>query len=130
MAHAHAPTQRPRHFASDTYAPICSAAFAAIQAVNHDHAIAYGDDQYTAKSVEAVRTCLSAPTAEIFFVSSGTVGNALTLASMVQPFQSVGMGPPHTPESPTVVTVGGTTNRCSFFLRCLFLDPVPHLSPP
>lgn len=92
MAHAHAPTTRPRHFASDTYAPICSAAFAAIQGANHDHAIAYGDDQYTAKSVEAVRTFLSAPNAEVFFVSSGTVGNALTLASMVQPFQSVGMG--------------------------------------
>ena len=83
-------SSKPRHFASDTYAPICPQAWAAMEAVNRDHAVAYGDDQHTAKSVAAVRAFLDAPTCEVFFVSSGTVGNALALASMVQPFQSVG----------------------------------------
>ena len=94
-------SSKPRHFASDTYAPICPQAWAAMEAVNRDHAVAYGDDQHTAKSVAAVRAFLDAPTCEVFFVSSGTVGNALALASMVQPFQSVGsllIRPPAIPD--------------------------------
>jgi threonine aldolase len=53
------------------------------------HAIGYGDDAWTAKARDAIRALFEAPGAEVFFVFSGTAANALALAQICKPYNSV-----------------------------------------
>ncbi|MFM9850673.1 MAG: threonine aldolase family protein [Hyphomicrobiaceae bacterium] len=79
-----------QQFASDNNAGICPAAFAAlIEANAAGHAVGYGDDAWTAKAKEAIRALFEAPSAEVFFVFNGTAANALALAQICKPYNSV-----------------------------------------
>lgn len=79
-----------QQFASDNNAGICPAALdALIEANAAGHAVGYGDDAWTAKARETIRDVFEAPSAEVFFVFSGTAANALALAQLCKPYNSV-----------------------------------------
>jgi threonine aldolase len=98
----------PRHwkvqFASDHVAGICPQAWAALAAANSapgasgtrpDEAPpafvpSYGDDEeFTRLAVQHIRTVFEKPDAAVFFVLSGTVANALSLAALCQPYHGI-----------------------------------------
>lgn len=79
-----------QHFASDNNAGICPEALAAlIEANGAGHAPAYGDDEWTARAVAAVRGLFEAPRAGVFFVFNGTASNAIALAQVCRPHHAV-----------------------------------------
>lgn len=80
--------RRERQLASDTYAGICPEALRAIADANQGHAAPYGDDPWTARAAALLRDLFETD-CSIFFVGTGTAANALALAAMCQPYQSV-----------------------------------------
>jgi threonine aldolase len=77
-----------RVFASDNYAGICPEAWRALELANHGHARSYGDDPWTARAADLLRSTFETE-CEVFFVFNGTAANALSLASMGQSYHSV-----------------------------------------
>src|SRR4051794_4314902 len=78
-----------RHqFASDNTAPICPDAWSASQKANSGDAASYGDDVWTAQLRERVREIFETD-CEAFLAFNGTAANALTLAQLCQPFNSI-----------------------------------------
>ena len=88
--HAGNPAQHDlaQQFASDNYAGICPEAWAAMESANRGHAVAYGDDPWTARAANAFRD-LFETNLELFFVFNGTAANSLALASLCQSYQAV-----------------------------------------
>ncbi len=76
-------------FASDNGGPVHPAIMAALAAANEGDAMAYGDDALTARAIDALRRVFEAPEAEIFLLPSGTAANALALATLAEPFQTI-----------------------------------------
>jgi threonine aldolase len=77
-----------QQFASDNYSGICPEAWAAMDEANRGHAVAYGDDAWTARASDAFRT-LFGTDCEVFFAFNGTAANSLALASLCQSYHSV-----------------------------------------
>ncbi|MGW8315443.1 MAG: threonine aldolase family protein [Bacteroidales bacterium] len=77
-----------RGFASDNNAGVHPLIMKAIQGVNEGHVIAYGDDLYTGRSVEKMRSLFGGE-AEVFFVFTGTAANVLGLSTFTQPYHAV-----------------------------------------
>jgi threonine aldolase len=75
-------------FMSDNTAPAAPEAMAAILAANLGFVPSYGEDPFTAKAADLIRQMLDAD-AEVRFVASGTAANAIALAALCQPFESV-----------------------------------------
>jgi threonine aldolase len=75
-------------FASDNTAGICPEAFAALSEANQGHMTSYGEDAWTARAKEAVQDVFETD-CEVFFVTSGTVANALSMAALCRNYQSV-----------------------------------------
>lgn len=79
-----------QQFASDNNAGICPAALEALLKANRaGHAIGYGDDRWTEEAREAIRKLFDAPAAAVFFVFNGTAANALALAQICRPYNSI-----------------------------------------
>ena len=76
-------------FASDNGGPVHPAIMEALAAANEGDAMAYGDDALTARARDALRATFEAPEAEIFLLASGTAANALALATLAEPFQTI-----------------------------------------
>lgn len=77
-----------QQFASDNYAGICPEAWAAMDAANHGHATAYGEDAWTTRAADAFRELFETE-CEVFFVFNGTAANSLALASLCQSYHGV-----------------------------------------
>jgi threonine aldolase len=78
-----------RHeFASDNVAPICPEAWVALQEANENYAPSYGEDRWTARVCDRVREIFEID-CDVYFVFTGTAANALSLAQLCKPFQSV-----------------------------------------
>jgi threonine aldolase len=76
-------------FASDNTAPATPEAMAALAAANAaGFTSGYGSDTVTARAADLVRELLDAD-AEVRFVASGTAANAVSLAALCRPFESV-----------------------------------------
>lgn len=75
-------------FASDNTAPAAPEAIEALVAANTGFTSGYGTDQVSAKAADCVREMLDAD-AEVRFVASGTAANAISLAALCRPFESV-----------------------------------------
>ncbi|PJJ53790.1 L-threonine aldolase [Mumia flava] len=75
-------------FASDNYAPAHPAVLDAVAAANAGHAVAYGDDEWTARLREIVRHHFGAQ-ALAFPVLNGTGANVISLASLLPRWGSV-----------------------------------------
>ncbi|WP_172331555.1 low specificity L-threonine aldolase [Mangrovicoccus sp. HB161399] len=77
------------HFASDNTGPVHPRVMEALMRANAGYAPGYGADAVTARAVAAVREAFEAPHAEVFLVGTGTAANALILAAMGQPWETV-----------------------------------------
>ena len=77
-----------RGFASDNNAGVHPTIMAALNGVNINHAIAYGDDGITAAAVEKFKTVFGRE-AETFFVFNGTGANVTSLCATVAPYNAV-----------------------------------------
>ncbi|MGV3483296.1 MAG: threonine aldolase family protein [Planctomycetaceae bacterium] len=77
-----------RHFASDNYAGMCPEAMEAFVQANMDHAVAYGNDRWTAQAADLIRETFETD-CEVFFVFNGTAANSLVLASLCQSYHSI-----------------------------------------
>lgn len=77
-----------RQFASDNYAGVCPEAWDAMQRANEGHAPGYGDDIWTARAANLLRELFEYE-CEVFFTFNGTAANALSLATLCQPYHSV-----------------------------------------
>ena len=76
-------------FASDNTAPATPEAMAALVAANGaGFTSGYGTDTVSARAADLVRQLLDAD-AEVRFVASGTAANAIALAALCRPFESV-----------------------------------------
>jgi len=77
-----------RGFASDNYAGIHPEVLEAIARANAGHAVAYGDDDETARLAGLVRDHFG-PQAEVFPVFNGTGANVVALQAMCRPWEAV-----------------------------------------
>ena len=78
-----------RHqFGSDNVAPICPEAWAALQEANAQYAPSYGEDRWTARVCDRIREIFETD-CDVYFVFTGTAANALALAHLCKPFQSI-----------------------------------------
>jgi len=77
-----------RSFASDNAAGVHPRVMDALAGANVDHALAYGDDAWTARATARFRELFGAPV-EVVFVWGGTGANVVSLQSLVSPWSSV-----------------------------------------
>lgn len=76
-------SSRPHYFASDNAAPIHPRVLAAIEEANSGHAVAYGDDDWTARAVGALQSHFGTGI-EVAFVFGGTGANVVGLATLLR----------------------------------------------
>ncbi len=75
-------------FASDNTAPMCPAAWAALEQANAGCLLSYGNDSWTARACDLIRELFDDPV-EVFFVFNGTAANSLALAAMCQSYHAI-----------------------------------------
>jgi len=75
-------------FASDNTAPAAPEAMAALQAANTGFVSAYGTDPVSEEAADLVRRLLDVDV-EVRFLASGTAANAIAIAALARPFESV-----------------------------------------
>jgi threonine aldolase len=82
-------TVNHQQFASDNYAGACPQALHwLLQANASGHEPAYGDDRWTQKSTDMLRTLFDID-CDVYYVFNGTAANSLALASLCQSYHSV-----------------------------------------
>ncbi len=79
---------RRRGFASDNNAGLHPLMLEAIAMANAGHVVAYGDDEYTLKAVNAIKKHFGEQ-ADPYFVLTGTGANVLSLVSVTHSFNSI-----------------------------------------
>jgi threonine aldolase len=77
-----------RSFASDNTAPVAPEIMQAIVAANDGDALAYGDDEWTARAVARFREHFG-NAAEVYFAFNGTGANVAALSSVLHPWEAV-----------------------------------------
>jgi len=77
-----------RSFASDNASGVHPEVMDALVAANVDHALAYGDDEWSARATQRFRDLFGAPV-EVCFVWGGTGANVVSLQSLVRPWSAV-----------------------------------------
>lgn len=81
------------HFASDNSGPVHPHVLRALEEANQGWAMPYGNDDITRSAITAIRDLFEAPDALVYFVATGTAANALLLAGMCQPWDTVFCAP-------------------------------------
>ena len=56
---------------------------------NLDQQAGYGEDDYSKKAKELIKTKIENPEAEVYFVSGGTQANLIVISSILRPYQCV-----------------------------------------
>ena len=77
-----------RSFASDNNAGVHASVLKAMSAANVGHAIAYGDDPYTATAVRKFKEHFGRDV-RVFFVFNGTAANVLGLRALTQSYHAI-----------------------------------------
>lgn len=77
------------YFASDNTSPAHPAVMAALNAANLGYSKSYGSDDLTAAVTAKIRALFEAPEAAVYLVATGSAANALSLAILCEPWQSV-----------------------------------------
>jgi len=80
-------------FASDNTGPVHPRVMEALAEANANHAMPYGDDEWTARAIGLIRDVFEAPEAVVQLVPSGTAANALSLATLARPWDAVFCAP-------------------------------------
>jgi threonine aldolase len=75
-------------FASDNYAGVHPEVLAALAEANVDHAVAYGEDPWTARAEELLRDGFG-PAARSWLVFNGTGANVLAFRALCRPWEAV-----------------------------------------
>ena len=76
-------------FASDNGSPAAPEIMAAVQAANTGNSSAYGADDAMNRVTVMIREIFEAPDAAVYLVPTGTAANALSLACITQPWQTI-----------------------------------------
>lgn len=76
-------------FASDNAGPAHPRVMDALAAANEGYAMPYGKDPIMARVTERVRAFFEAPEAAVYLVGTGTACNALLLAAMTKPWETI-----------------------------------------
>ncbi|MGR3501634.1 threonine aldolase family protein [Pseudaestuariivita sp.] len=76
-------------FASDNAGPALPQVMQALVDCNAGHVMPYGADAHTAEAVRLVREAFEAPEASVHLVATGTAANALALATLSQPWETI-----------------------------------------
>ncbi len=76
-------------FASDNTSAAAPGVMEAVLRANTGYAMGYGNDATMAEVTAQIRRVFEAPEAVVHLVSTGTAANALALATMVEPWQTV-----------------------------------------
>ena len=76
-------------FASDNAGPVHPMVMKALEKANESWAMPYGNDDLTRAAENKVRDLFEAPNAAVYFVATGTAANAILLATLTAPFQSI-----------------------------------------
>ncbi|QDY68441.1 threonine aldolase family protein [Qingshengfaniella alkalisoli] len=77
------------NFASDNTAPVHPSVLQALAAANEGYAMSYGADPLTLSVQDQIREIFEAPDAAVYLVATGTTANALSLACLGAPWQTV-----------------------------------------
>ncbi|MFV2001896.1 MAG: low specificity L-threonine aldolase [Paracoccaceae bacterium] len=77
------------NFASDNCAAVHPDVMQAIVKSNQGHATPYGDDAAMDRVRDRMRRIFEAPGAAVYLVATGSAANALALATLVQPWQTI-----------------------------------------
>ena len=77
-----------RSFGSDNNSGVHPQIMQALMQANQDHALAYGDDPWTAQAVVDLKRCFG-ENAEPYFVFNGTGANVTAIRACCQPFHAV-----------------------------------------
>jgi len=77
-----------RGFASDNNASVHPAVMKAMNDANSGHTIAYGDDEYTEKTLDKLKDIFG-PSSTAFLVFNGTAANVLGLGALTQSYNSI-----------------------------------------
>jgi len=80
-------------FASDNTGPVHPAIMDALTLANEGYATPYGADAMMDKLRRQIRELFEAPEAAVYLVSTGTAANALILATLAQPWETVFCSP-------------------------------------
>ncbi|QBF30895.1 low specificity L-threonine aldolase [Thalassococcus sp. S3] len=76
-------------FASDNAGPVHPQVMQALVDANHGYAMPYGADPWMEEVRTRLRDIFEAPDAAIYLIATGTGANALALATLCDPFQTV-----------------------------------------
>ncbi len=76
-------------FASDNSGPVHPRVMEALTAANDGWALPYGNDDWTRSAAEKVREVFEAPEAAVYFTATGSAANALALATVTKPYQTI-----------------------------------------
>jgi threonine aldolase len=76
-------------FASDNTGPAHPSVVEALARANTGYAPAYGADAWTARAVAGIRNALDAPQASVNLMALGTAANAIALATLCDPWDTV-----------------------------------------
>jgi len=76
-------------FASDNSGPVAPEIMAALEKANIGYAMAYGNDETTARAQARLREVFEAPEAAVHFVITGTAANSLALATLANPWDAI-----------------------------------------
>ena len=77
------------YFASDNSGPVLPEVMAALTRANEGYAMPYGADADMEEVRTRLREVFEAPEAAVYLVATGTAANALALATLAQPYQTV-----------------------------------------
>ncbi|MEO9780577.1 MAG: beta-eliminating lyase-related protein [Sedimentitalea sp.] len=80
-------------FASDNSGPVHPQVLAALSEANDGFTMGYGADPLTLQVQERIRDVFEAPDAAVYLVATGTAANALALATLCEPFETVFCSP-------------------------------------
>lgn len=75
-------------FGSDNHSGVHPEIFKALQSVNKEYSLAYGDDEYTKRAVEKFKSHFG-KNINVFFVANGTAANIIGLRSVADSFNSI-----------------------------------------
>ncbi len=77
------------HFRNDYSVGCHPAVLEALSAVNAEHVIGYGSDQYCKECADLIRSLCKAPQASVEFMIGGTQTNFTALAAFLRPWESI-----------------------------------------
>lgn len=77
------------YFASDNTGPVHPKVMAALAAANEGYAASYGDDAIMGDVHRRICELFEAPDASVYLVATGTAANALILATLAQPWDTI-----------------------------------------